>query len=218
MTLDDLMPHMEGVTTCQELGRRIVELGVPRGLKFALARGAREALGFDWTDKTVREWLKPVKHTEVQARKEREASRVCKVAWRATEQGKAYRADRYANDPQFAMSVKVRVRLHEALKRYRSATGRRAIKPAQTFDLIGCSVPEFFAHIEAQFADGMSWGNMGKWEFDHIVPLAAFDLSDPDQVRQAMHFSNHQPLWRRDNRAKGSYHAGRRHSYRGFPR
>lgn len=218
MTLDDLMPHMEGVTTCQELGRRIVELGVPRKLKFTLACEARDTLGFHWTDKTVREWLKPVKHTEERARQEREASRVCKVAWRATGAGNAYQAKRYANDPQFAMGLKVRVRLHEALKRYRGVTGRAATKPAKTFDLIGCSVPAFAAHIEAQFADGMTWENQGEWEFDHIVPLSAFDLSDPDQVRQAMHFSNHQPLWRGDNRAKGSYHDGRRHSFGDRPR
>lgn len=53
MTLEELWPHFEGVTTCQELGRRIVALDVPKAIKFALACEARDALGFKWTDKTL---------------------------------------------------------------------------------------------------------------------------------------------------------------------
>lgn len=69
--------------------------------------------------------------------------------------------------------------------------------------LIGCSVEQFRAHIETQFLVGMSWENYGMWEIDHKRPCVTFDLTDPNQQRQCFHFSNCQPLWKRDNRSKG---------------
>ena len=52
----------------------------------------------------------------------------------------------------------------------------------------------------------MAWENKGLhgWETDHIKPLAAFDLTDPAQVAAACHYTNLQPLWRRDNITKGA--------------
>lgn len=39
-------------------------------------------------------------------------------------------------------------------------------------------------------------------EIDHITPIAAFDLDDPAQVREAFAPANHQWLTREANRAK----------------
>lgn len=50
----------------------------------------------------------------------------------------------------------------------------------------------------------MSWDNYGKWELDHIQPLAKFDLTDPLQFAAAAHFSNYQPLWAKENASKGA--------------
>lgn len=36
-----------------------------------------------------------------------------------------------------------------------------------------------------------------------VEPLAAFDLTDPEQLARACHFSNLQPLWWRVNLSKG---------------
>lgn len=71
-------------------------------------------------------------------------------------------------------------------------------------DWLGCSAPELVAHIESQFAPGMSWDNRGEWHVDHIRPLASFDLTDPAQRLEACHYTNLQPLWAADNIAKGA--------------
>lgn len=75
-------------------------------------------------------------------------------------------------------------------------------KNFKIFKSLQCSIPEFKAHIQAQFTDGMSWMNYGQkaiWEFDHIKPLASFELSDPAQFSKAAHFSNVRPLLRAKN-------------------
>lgn len=49
------------------------------------------------------------------------------------------------------------------------------------------------------------------WDIDHIVPLAAFTLSDPAQLQKALHFTNLQPMFKKHNKVKGSFHNGVRH-------
>jgi len=50
----------------------------------------------------------------------------------------------------------------------------------------------------------MSWDNYGYygWHVDHIIPLSAFDLTDPIQFKKAMYYTNLQPLWMEENLAK----------------
>jgi hypothetical protein len=71
--------------------------------------------------------------------------------------------------------------------------------------LFGCSHSEMIQHIESQFEDGMAWDNHGQygWHLDHIKPLSLFDLSNEAQAKEAMHYTNVQPLWWRDNIIKG---------------
>lgn len=104
---------------------------------------------------------------------------------------------KYHNNPQFRLSVILRSRLTSALK-YQNAK-----KANRTCELLGCSFKEAWQHIENTFANGMSWTNHGKWEVDHIIPVASFDLSDPKEQAKAFHFSNLQALWKEDNRSKG---------------
>jgi hypothetical protein len=79
-------------------------------------------------------------------------------------------------------------------------------KSNKTVVLLGCSVPEFRAHIEKQFQSWMTWENHGRytWHLDHIKPCAAFDLTDPAQQLACMHFSNWQPLSADENLRKGA--------------
>lgn len=60
-------------------------------------------------------------------------------------------------------------------------------------------------HIERQFVDGMTWDafNQGDIHIDHIIPKAAFDLSDFEQWRKCWCMSNLRPLWAKDNVSKG---------------
>ena len=99
-------------------------------------------------------------------------------------------------NPNFRIAASLRSRLGAALR------GKQ--KGGSVICDLGCSIPEFRAYIEAQFAPEMSWENWGRygWHLDHIHPLAQFDLADPAQFRIAVHFSNYQPLWAKDNLVK----------------
>jgi len=103
---------------------------------------------------------------------------------------------RYATDMHFFLKRRLHRRMSAAIK---------AQKVSVRYELdLGCTAAEFKAHIERQFTEGMSWANKAEWQLDHIKPIAAFDLSDPEQFRAACHYTNMQPLWAADNRRKGA--------------
>jgi hypothetical protein len=52
----------------------------------------------------------------------------------------------------------------------------------------------------------MTWENYGQWHVDHHIPLAEFDLREPEQQKQAFNYTNLRPLWAADNHRK---HANR---------
>lgn len=71
---------------------------------------------------------------------------------------------------------------------------------------LGCTIAELKIYLESKFLPGMSWSNWSKtgWHIDHIKPLSLFDLSDPEQLKAACHYTNLQPLWAHDNLAKNN--------------
>ena len=107
------------------------------------------------------------------------------------------RYKRMREDISRKLKVDLRCRLNRALKgNYKAGSAVRDL---------GCSVEEFKAHLESQFLPGMSWNNhtIGGWHIDHIEPLSKFNLSDIEELKQACHYSNLQPLWAKDNLKKG---------------
>jgi hypothetical protein len=87
--------------------------------------------------------------------------------------------------------------------RYCLATG----KGGRTSEsLLRYSIDELRAHLERQFLKGMSWENMGQWHVDHIVPLASFTITGPDdpELRRAWALTNLRPLWAQDNMKKSA--------------
>jgi hypothetical protein len=86
----------------------------------------------------------------------------------------------------------------------------RCIKLKGTEKILGCSFEQFRVHIESKFKPGMSWDNYGYngWHIDHIMPLSWFDVTDPNEVDKANHYTNLQPLWAKDNFIKNNRYFG----------
>jgi hypothetical protein len=108
-------------------------------------------------------------------------------------------AARRRSTPQGRLDAAIRSGVHRGLVRG-SKNGRR------TFELLGYSRRELLAHLEAQFAPGMSWDNYGEWHIDHAVPLSAFNYSTPDHIdfRRAWALGNLRPLWAAENLRKNA--------------
>jgi hypothetical protein len=72
------------------------------------------------------------------------------------------------------------------------------------------TIAQLCAHIEKQFARGMTWENYGSgWHIDHILPIASFkvDATDPAkclEFQACWALSNLRPLWTMANISKGS--------------
>tara|TARA_R100001463_G_scaffold46370_1_gene94931 strand:+ start:458 stop:874 length:417 start_codon:yes stop_codon:yes gene_type:complete len=111
-----------------------------------------------------------------------------------------YTRNRLANDPVFQWVSQTRTRLRRILH------GTGSHQP--TLDLLGCTGQEWRDHLEAQWTEGMSWDSYGagegRWQCDHVIPVSAFDQSDLEQRKKCWHYSNTQPLWAKDNMAKGA--------------
>ena len=106
--------------------------------------------------------------------------------------------NRYHNNIQANLSMTLRNRFNRAVeKEWKNGSAVRDL---------GCSIADFKVYLESNFEDGMSWDNKGKggWHIDHIIPLSAFDLTDREQVVEACHYTNLQPLWEQDNLIKGN--------------
>jgi hypothetical protein len=91
------------------------------------------------------------------------------------------------------------------LKRSISSRIRDAIKNNKVNSFVfylGCDIEFYKQYLEEKFQDGMSWDNYGEWEIDHIRPLSLFDLRE--NFLEAFHYENTQPLWKKENRKKGS--------------
>ena len=100
------------------------------------------------------------------------------------------------------LHYKIRMTLTSRIKvAVKAATTDKCYK---TMDLLGCTIDHVRQHLEAQFTDGMTWDNHGEWHIDHIKPCASFDLTDADQQRECFNYTNLQPLWAKDNLAKGA--------------
>jgi hypothetical protein len=151
-----------------------------------------------------RRWLEYKQRPDVIAAKEercrqREQARNS-PEYIASQRGKQneYIKRRYRENPNLRLAMKVRARIYSGLKR------RGIFKTSRTEELIGCSFDFLRQHIERQFKGKMSWDNPGSFHIDHIVPLAAFDLTDPAQLKVACNWQNMRPLSPRKNMSKGA--------------
>jgi hypothetical protein len=101
-------------------------------------------------------------------------------------------------NPNFRLAANLRGRLGSAVK--------NNSKSGSAVSDLGCTIEFLKQHLSSKFQPGMSWNNwgngFGKWNIDHIIPLAAFDLTDRQHVVLACHYFNLQPLWYEQNMSK----------------
>ena len=104
--------------------------------------------------------------------------------------------NRYQANPQFRARERVR-------SLFRHGIVLEFFAP-KVEEIVGCDYNTFRAYITSKFTPEMSWENYGQWHLDHIIPRSAFDFLDPEQVKQAMHYTNCQPLMAVDNIKKSN--------------
>jgi hypothetical protein len=191
--------NMEAV--CQQCGMTFTpEFG--RGKRSAAARHCSAECRKAADRQSKQRWLEenPEKRKEVASAWARKMTEEKGDAWeKARQRNTTYIAGRLATDPQYRLAHNCRTRINMALRTQQAGKSRRSP------ELLGCTIPQLIEHVEAQFKPGMTWDNWARdgWHLDHIRPLASFDLTDPEQQKQAFHFSNLQPLWASENLSKG---------------
>lgn len=134
------------------------------------------------------------RRSDEQKRRDAAANRMYRNANHATLSMK--KRQRYASSQAIRVKSLLRGRTRRAIS---SAGGK---KQSTTMKLTGIDSDGLVRWLEGQFVDGMSWENHGEWHVDHIIPCAAFDLTDADQQRVCFHYTNLRPLWGAENLVK----------------
>lgn len=67
--------------------------------------------------------------------------------------------------------------------------------------LVGYTASDLKRHLERQFTKGMTWDNYGEWHVDHIIPVALFTYTTPDDpdFKACWALTNLRPFWGGDN-------------------
>jgi hypothetical protein len=110
---------------------------------------------------------------------------------------KKYNYNKLKTDIQYKLRSNLRSRLNRAIT--------NGYKAGSAVKDLGCSIDEFKIYLESKFLPGMSWDNWSRdgWHIDHIKPLSSFDLKSREQLLEACHYTNLQPLWAEENLSKG---------------
>jgi hypothetical protein len=111
-----------------------------------------------------------------------------------------YRKKRLTDDQLFKLRYVVKGLIRDSFR------GNSISKNSKTFDILGCTIPEFKEHLESQFEDWMTWENRGLyngeynygWDIDHMIPISSAETED--DVIRLNHYTNLQPLCSRVNR------------------
>lgn len=126
---------------------------------------------------------------------------------RKNEQSRAYHKNNREsiNRQRKVWLSKVENRLGQNLRVRLVMAIRRGSKVGSAVKDLGCSIAELKQYLELKFQFGMTWDNYGaEWHIDHIRPLANYDLSDREVLKQLVHYTNLQPLWAADNLRKSN--------------
>lgn len=110
-----------------------------------------------------------------------------------------WRNKKRQEDPDFKIHCNIRSRISSAIKKIKT------YRTGSIESMFGCSKSHLILHLESKFTPKMTWENYGSyWHVDHIMPISSFDLTDPEQCKQANHWANLQPLEALANIAKSN--------------
>jgi hypothetical protein len=110
-----------------------------------------------------------------------------------------YIKKRKETDPLFRFKLSARRLIGNSFKRTLKGIYKKGKK---TEEILGCTLEELIIHIQSQFTEGMTLENYSEWEIDHKIPISS--AKTEEEIIKLNHYSNLQPLWRSDNRSKGS--------------
>lgn len=101
-----------------------------------------------------------------------------------------YYKEKYFKDINYRLNHKMSSSINGSLK------GNKQGKHWE--DIVGWKLEEGMKHLESQFTLGMSWGNYGEWEIDHIIPISSFNITNYncDDFKRCWSLDNLQPLWK----------------------
>ena len=143
-------------------------------------------------------WRKPRDQTPEAKRKKSISDKKYRSKPEVTERLNERNKERYYTDMQYRLKLSIRNRINNHIKR----TNQKKLD--SYIDHLGCTMEKLVEHIESQFEPGMTWENHSQfgWHLDHKKPLCSFDLEDPEQFKEACHYTNLQPLWWKENLSK----------------
>lgn len=109
-----------------------------------------------------------------------------------------------AESKRLRLKTDINAHLADVLRSRLNKVIKRDCRSSSAVSSLGCSIEKFKVYLESKFKPGMTWDNYGEWHIDHIKPLVLFDLTNVDQLKQACHYTNMQPLWAKENWSKGA--------------
>ena len=87
--------------------------------------------------------------------------------------------------------------------RYELCTILKGKKTKRTFEYLGCTVEYLKTYLESKFSGSMTWENYGTvWHIDHIIPCAAWNLTNEFENMCCWNYRNLQPMLASENQSK----------------
>lgn len=106
--------------------------------------------------------------------------------------------ERRDTDAQYHTAVLLRQRIRGALMRFKDG---KSVKKNTTAELTGVSFQDVVRHLGI---DNSQVGKQSGNDIDHIFPVTAYDLSDPEQQRMCFNVSNLQIMNNITNKSKSN--------------
>lgn len=120
----------------------------------------------------------------------------------AAAQQKKWRENNLEKVIEYRKRTQAVIFMRRSIRRIEESIGKDRIDRAEVE--LGYTQGQFKRHIESLWLDGMSWDNRSEWHVDHIKPLSLFIKEGVTDLKIINALDNLQPLWAKDNIAKGA--------------